>query len=225
MARRRRHWLRTGLATVCGLAFAGAVYGELVQPGMELLPPPEMVGFGGTSVQLLPGDYALTRLLDSGVEAVGASGLPGRLMLAAPGFLALDQVTRSESERREFFVAEPTGAGGAATAGFASASPRAKGGGVPWWLTGISKLGKFARINAAGHREVKTKYFVSQADEDNQGNQDGQGNQNQGNRGYTGSTGLLEVTVTPEPATVWLLAGGLIALALVGRMPRFRRIR
>jgi hypothetical protein len=75
------------------------------------------------------------------------------------------------------------------------------------------------------------RYLVSpgkgaQGNQDNQGSehQGDQENQNEGNQGNSG-TEVLEITVTPEPATLWLLAGGLISLALVGRLRRPRSIR
>lgn len=227
--RRRRRWIRTGLATACGLAFAGAVYGELVQPRLEWLRPNTLVGFGGTSVQLLPGDPALSRLLDSGMETVRASGLPGRIVLAEPSFFALDPVATSGSEaalareRREFVTAS------APSAGEAGLTPRGArmGGGGPWWLPGIAKVGKLARLAGALHPErnsaaTGTKHFVNLENQDDQGKHN-QGNS--GNQGNNGPGGILEVTVTPEPATIWLLAAGLIALALGGQMRRLRRIR
>jgi len=230
MARRRRRWVRTGLATICGLAFAGAVYGELVQPRLEWLHPGELVGSRETSIHRLPGDLALTRLLDAGVEIARESGFPGRLVLAEPTLFALDLAAIPASlesgtsrERREFLVASAESGN---AAGFTLPAARVAGGwgGGPGWLAVVSKVGKLARMTGA-------KYFGSpgkhaQRNQDNQGNQHpgNQGNQKEGNQGNTG-TGVLEVTVTPEPATVWLLAGGLISLALVGQLRRFRSIR
>jgi hypothetical protein len=218
------------LATICGLAFAGAVYGELVQPRLEWLHPGELVGSREASAHLLPGDLALARLLDAGVEVARASGLPGRLVLAEPTLFVLDLVAIPDSresgispERREFLA---TNTESAHAAGFTLPAAQVAGGwaGGPGWLAGASKVGRLARMTGA-------RYFVSPAhaargNQDNQENQPpgNQGNQNEGNQSNTG-TGVLEVTVTPEPATVWLLAAGLISLALVGQRRGSRSIR
>ena len=239
MARRRRPWIRTGLATVCGFAFAGAVYGELVQPRLERLHPGELVESRETSIHPLAGERALTRLLDAGVEVARATGFPGRLVLAEPTLFALDLVAIPVSreagtsrERREFLVSN---AERSYEAGFTLPAARAGGGGragrAGWlagggagWLAGASKVGKLARMT--GVRYLVSPGKGAQGNQDNQGSehQGDQENQNEGNQGNSG-TEVLEITVTPEPATLWLLAGGLISLALVGRLRRPRSIR
>jgi len=228
--RRRRHFVRSGSIAVLGLGFAGAVYGELVRPRLEWLHPPETLSLVSVSPSPL-GNVALARFLEAGPETARASGVPGRLLLAEPAFFSMELVSgRSPGEdpSSESIVAEKSEYGASAGAG-----PTRFGTGSTRGLTrGISKLGRIARALAASRSAHHSKQSTSSrgasetespAGPDQSGSLGDQDQDDDDDASHVGSN-PLEVTVTPEPATLWLVSGGMVVLAIAGRLRRPRRI-
>ena len=228
--RRRRHFVRSGIIAVLGLGFAGAVYGELVRPRLEWLHPPGMLSLVSVSPAAL-GNVALARFLEAGPETARASGVPGRLLLAEPAFVSMELVSVRSSG--DVPISESVVAGNSEYGASSGVGPARFGAGsVRGLASGISKLGRIARalaVSQSGHHSKQsassssaseTKPTAGPNQRGNEGNQD----QDDGDDPSHVGSNPLEVTVTPEPATLWLVSGGMIALAIAGLLRRSRRI-
>lgn len=231
--RRRRHFIRSGFIAVLGLGFAGAVYGELVRPRLEWLHPPGMISLVTVSPAPL-GNVALARFLEAGPETARASGVPGRLLLAEPAFVSVELMSGKSSG--EAPISESVVAGNSEVGASSGVGPAKFGAGSARGLAGgISKLGRIARALAASQSRHHSKQSASSSSasgtkstagpdqRDNQGNEGSRDQDDADDDSHAGSN-PLEVTVTPEPATLWLVSGGMIALTIAGLLRRSRRI-
>ena len=215
-----------------GLGFAVAVYGELVRPRLEWLHPPGMIPLVSVSPAPL-GNVALARFLEAGPETARASGVPGRLLLAEPAFFSMELVSARSTGGDP--ISQSVVAGNSEYGGSSGVGPTRFGAGSVRGLAGgISKLGRIARALATAqsrHHSTHTALSSSAGEtkptagpdqRDNRGNEGNQDQDDADDANHAGSN-PLEVTVTPEPATLGLVSGGMLGLMIAGLLRRSRK--